>query len=469
MRRTAKRALTALLAALLLTPAAGCANTGSVPEEETEFVPSWESPDYSDFEMPGETDSLVIYTQGFESMFLSEAVAVFKKTFPDVTLEYKIMEQDEYLAKIRAEIPAGTGLDLMFAMLKDLPDVYKSMSTGLFEDLNPYFGADPDTDLSDFNEGVMNGGVMRERRYFAPVMYNLNMLLTTRENLADSGIGEKDLAAYDGFLDACAGYKEKNPDNHLFAEGVLLGTDFNYLRELYDLTGVRMIDYDRERVSLGEESFRKLMDVTKLWYKKGRPDINEGSAEKLMTDRHCLFSTQMNSSEPGIFLSMHVVRELGETPLLLAVPNADNGVTAEILYYVAIPGAAANRRNAWEFLKILLSDAVQTGNEQAADAWGVNKFLGLSPREGSERKRCDLAQKLLPLYNPRNDPVLVNVTDGDKEMLLGLTARVTDSALLPPVLFSYLKDNMEPYLRKKADFEECFGKLMNELELYKDE
>ncbi|MBQ5356414.1 MAG: hypothetical protein IIU08_11150, partial [Clostridia bacterium] len=123
----------------------------------------------------------------------------------------------------------------------------------------------------------------------------------------------------------------------------------------------------------------------------------------------------------------------------------------------------------WEFLKILLSDAVQTGNEQAADAWGVNKFLGLSPREGSERKRCDLAQKLLPLYNPRNDPVLVNVTDGDKEMLLGLTARVTDSALLPPVLFSYLKDNMEPYLRKKADFEECFGKLMNELELYKDE
>ena len=36
-------------------------------------------------------------------------------------------------------------------------------------------------------------------------------------------------------------------------------------------------------------------------------------------------------------------------------------------------------------------------------------------------------------------------------------------------LKTYLKDNMEPYLKKKAEFEDCYNDLLNVLKLYKDE
>ena len=57
----------------------------------------------------------------------------------------------------------------------------------------------------------------------------------------------------------------------------------------------------------------------------------------------------------------------------------------------------------------------------------------------------------------------------DKEMLLRIVSGVTDSVLLPPVLFSCIKDNMEPCLKKKAESDDCFSDLLNVLELYKDE
>ena len=41
--------------------------------------------------------------------------------------------------------------------------------------------------------------------------------------------------------------------------------------------------------------------------------------------------------------------------------------------------------------------------------------------------------------------------------------------MLPPILLTYIKDNMEPYLRGKAAFDDCYDDLLNVLELYKDE
>lgn len=47
--------------------------------------------------------------------------------------------------------------------------------------------------------------------------------------------------------------------------------------------------------------------------------------------------------------------------------------------------------------------------------------------------------------------------------------RVTRAVMLPPILLTYIKDNMEPYLRGKASFDDCYDDLLNVLELYKDE
>lgn len=472
-RMNLKRTISLLIAVLTMMPlSAGCgteeetdttSEIGNAAEEETEYVQTWESPDYSDFEMPGETNELVVYSDGTAS-FLAEAIGLFKKQYPEVNVVTKALGQDEYLTLIRTEIPAGSGPDFLVSIAKDLPDVYKTMVTGIFEDLNPYFTNDDEIDLSSFNEGVLSGGVMRERRYLVPIMYGLNTVITTEEALAENGISSADLLTFDGFCDSCAKFKENNPDSHLFSSGVTLGSSFDYLKEMTQSFAIEMIDYDRQAVALDHDAFQKAMDTVKLWYKKGRPDVNEGNESVLLARRYCLFNNR-TSRDISMFLDMEVLKEKEETPLLVAIPDQFDGVTAQIMYYYAMPQASANKLNAWRFLKILLSEDIQLGNPQASSIWNVNTFLGLSVHNESVKKRLDLIREKLPGEYDEFIPISAEET----EAFYDITTRVTRSVLLPPILKTYLKDNMEPYLKKKAEFEDCYNDLRNVLKLYKDE
>ena len=38
-----------------------------------------------------------------------------------------------------------------------------------------------------------------------------------------------------------------------------------------------------------------------------------------------------------------------------------------------------------------------------------------------------------------------------------------------PLVYTYVRDNMMPYITGKKTYEECYKKLLNTLELYKDE
>ncbi|MBR5680361.1 MAG: hypothetical protein IKX19_06875, partial [Clostridia bacterium] len=94
-----------------------------------------------------------------------------------------------------------------------------------------------------------------------------------------------------------------------------------------------------------------------------------------------------------------------------------------------------------------------------------NTFLGLSVHNESVKKRLALIREKLPReYNE-----FIPISAEETEAFFSITTRVTRSVLLPPILKTYLKENMEPYLKNKAEFDDCFNDLLNVLELYKDE
>lgn len=93
-------------------------------------------------------------------------------------------------------------------------------------------------------------------------------------------------------------------------------------------------------------------------------------------------------------------------------------------------------------------------------------FTSMSACESAGiKKRLDLIREKLPgEYNE-----FIPISAEETEAFYDITTRVTRSVLLPPILQTYLKDNMEPYLKKKAEFEDCYNDLLNVLKLYKDE
>ena len=70
-----KRVLALDLSLLMLLSLAACA----VQQGE----------DYADFVPPEETDTLVVYGNPYLSMLFDHAIALFKKTYPDVNVEYR--------------------------------------------------------------------------------------------------------------------------------------------------------------------------------------------------------------------------------------------------------------------------------------------------------------------------------------------------------------------------------------------
>ena len=55
------------------------------------------------------------------------------------------------------------------------------------------------------------------------------------------------------------------------------------------------------------------------------------------------------------------------------------------------------------------------------------------------------------------------------DRILERIGSISHSSSFPPVLYRYYRDEMLPYIQGKKDFDECFDKLMNVLELYIDE
>ncbi len=196
MKKRVFRRISLLLAALLTVGSVSCSggsepetggSTGHAPDNGAEAptnqaapaeppAPSdpaeteWPMPDYSDFVMPEETGELVVYADAaMGRSVMNPAVRIFEELYPGVRVDYKTMSEDDFEALIRTEIPAGRGPDLLLFTVTDIPDVYKTASTGLFADLNPYFLRDEEIDLDEFVVPVMDGGVQRRQRFFAPV------------------------------------------------------------------------------------------------------------------------------------------------------------------------------------------------------------------------------------------------------------------------------------------------------------
>ncbi|MBR5366572.1 MAG: extracellular solute-binding protein [Clostridia bacterium] len=472
-----KRALSLLLTLALLLPCFAACESGGAPSasgqpaQTADGEGAAEADLYPDFEMPEATDSLTVYSCGFSTTMLTKAVEIFRATYPDVTVDVQTYGEDEYRALLRTEIPAGRGPDFVFGSANDFQDVYKTMKTGIFEDLNPYLVKDEEFDFSEYNQAVLDGGLLYGHRYILPLRYTLSLYITSEENLRDNGIDTAEFTTFDGCLNACMRYGEQNPDNHLLQNGALLGGSV-YLRELFLSFAYQMIDYEAEQVVLDKEAFRRGMELCRMWYDKpakSDPDAVDMSSGAVLF-RRCLFLDGMTKDLEYISAA-YVLSMNGETPVLAAIPDERDGVTAQIEFFGAIPTASRNKLNAYRLMKILLSREIQLGDENAADVYSIapTGFFGMPVHNPSLKKRLELIRDLLPLYNPTGLESMPPVRQEDIDALYTLTERITRAVMLPPILLTYMKNCMESHLKSKADFDKCYNKLLNTLEIYKDE
>ena len=471
-----KRILSLVLTlALLLSALAGCeteSSRGGEPSGHTAPAQSAEEDTdagaggdeiplaYPDFVMPEATGSLTVYATGMLGLVMSPAVERFRELYPEVTVDYQTLSDEEYGLRIETEIPAGGGPDVLFAY--SIPDVYKTIETGIFEDLNPYMLSDPDFHEEDFYD-VLDVGLLNGVRGILPVEIKLPILQTTEEALADAGIGREEFRTWDGFISAALRYREQYPDNSVFS----YGWDDGYLFDMVRACGMDFIDYRNRVPAVDREKMEQLCTFCALDYREGAEADWDLTGGRGVTERKVLCE---NFGGGVLQLTMYrfaAEQDAGEHMIYETIPDVRDGVTATLVSFAAIPRSSENKLNAWRLIMILLSDEIQGGHEDTIFKTDYLRIGFPVRRESMERRITETVLGYYegsPEYPEYDDEIVRDIAD-----ISEVYGRMTGCRAVQSTVSGYIWKNMKPFLMGKQSFDKCYDRLYSELELYAGE
>lgn len=434
--------------------------------DEADIKPEEIKPDYSWFDFPEETSKLTVYSNdGNLKSVLDPAIRIFREKYPEVEVDYRIYGEDEYDSVIRTELPAGRGADLVLLDTVTVKDVYKTMSTGLFENLDPYFAKDDEITLGDYVSGVMDGGVFRGERLIVPLAYSLPIYMTTRSLLDELGISAESLSTCEGFTEAAKRYRELYPDGTLYLDTNFLDPLSPTMRKLYYAWNPAFIDYEKMEITAEEELIKQYADLLKLYYipnyvvRDKSKDYRRSTMytwQDSFLSKECLYNDGCSGFSNYMYARTLVPEKYGVFAFI--PPSLSGGKTASIDLMTAVPKGSGNKLNAWRLLKILLSDDIQSGTDGSVA--NIRYFWSGEPvKKGSIRKVLDSKRA-------RGDYLCSTELFDD---YCALWEEATEAVYMPIILQEYIRDELYPYVRGERSWEDCWKRFVNTLELYKDE
>ena len=234
-------------------------------------------------------------TYTMNSDMITPAVNIFSEMYPDVSVDVVSLSDEEYVNLLSAELPAGKGPDLILSPTDDFGgDVYKTMNSNLFVDLNQLILRDDEFSLDEYIENVMNAGIYKGKRYIMPIEYGLLPLVTTEEILDEEGFSTDSVQTYESFLDAARQYNERHADDGDKSALSAGDTSSMLLRNFLIYGSFRLIDYEKNSVSIDETSFREVMEFIKDAPKNDPPDFTDSMGAGLISRRN-LFDNSLFS------------------------------------------------------------------------------------------------------------------------------------------------------------------------------
>lgn len=319
--------------------------------------------------------SICVEESSLYSDVLLPVIERFQEQFPEVEVDIRqippiyqdsdIAVREAEVKQIKTEMMSGGGPDLFVqfvgtqmeynGLVSLFPDLEKSGRAGVFADLGEMIEADGTIDMNDFYPFVQEAGTMGERFVVFPLSFYDNALnVTTEANLEASGIDLKtansSAEAYASELERCLP-KEQRFD----AAGVG-----------YDNLSYGLLDYDTGEVHLGEKE-----EFYYSWGLERREDERwtENYDTKLQRQLTGIVSGEipmvtkaLNPASAGALAFAEYMAAEGAEAVFWMTPDEKGGCSpVDIGSFAAVNANSPNKGNAMEFLKILVSEEMQSG------------------------------------------------------------------------------------------------------------
>ncbi len=213
-------------------------------------------------------------------------------------------------------------------------------------------------------------GMYKGERQFIPISYGAGIYISSKEDLEANGFSLSSQTEYDEFYKQIEDFCKKNRANKdiwLTFYSLLE----NELHNIYPFNGLEVIDYEQGTVDVESDAFKRTMEAYKgmrcmLSREERGIDFpfkaSAGFAENAIKNRQVIFLPTFEWGTAILTSQAYVgLNALGETPVAYGMPNVNGGKTpAFSRQNAAIRKTSENKANAYEFIKILMSNTFQS-------------------------------------------------------------------------------------------------------------
>ncbi len=449
-----------LIAVLLITLFSGCA--GAPEPEHAGDSESIEGPKLADLKG---TDSLVIYTStgGTGDILDQRRIAQFTARH-DVDVEVVRVDGyfPEYTERVMNDLISGSGPDVLFVENLYSSDIAKIALSGNFLDLTDILAEDPDFSEEDYVEGVFEAGQFNGRQYVIPLSFEAPVLLSSTEKLEEIGFDWNDIETTEDFVENLG---ILTPAAEQTSDFKRMLDSQNRFSQLLITSGITLIDYETGEVLPDEEGLREFLEGYKAYFPYDYDETggsylsNQGHYQLisgewffwLSTDISCLAQSISVMKNKSSDYTMHLIpSQTGET-----VANIRGGA-------MAIRANAENSLNAYNFIKFMLSEDVQSDDTINASYFPIHKE--------AIRNLAYETPSLKPVngfdFIDSENPAL---SDEEAEMVIEMLTEIDRFVLGLPVMSSMVQESMLPFFRDEASYEDCLSELRSQLTFYLSE
>lgn len=283
---------------------------------------------------------------------ISSFIYDYNKKYGHTEYKINVVEFDnieKMTSQLTTEIMAGKGPDIIslgeLEMLSSSTE--KLIKQGAFANIDDIISNDSTEDkleLSDYNSDIFDSGVYEGKRYYIPVVFEPQILLSSSDKLSNYLSTAETGLTYENITKLNSNILDEDTNNELFYG---LEDYKNVFLNCID----EHVDFYSQKHDFNSEDFMKSIISLKELYSR-----NEKNGDKTAS----VFSATGQFQLYALYDEIAVIENDGDIPLITNVPNQDGVPTGMIMDAVFINNNSNNKQKILHFIKYVLSEKVQS-------------------------------------------------------------------------------------------------------------
>jgi ABC-type glycerol-3-phosphate transport system substrate-binding protein len=416
-------------------------------------------------------DQMIVYCDPGD-LYISDAVKEFnsiEKRSPVNIKEFNYSTQtEETKNKLISDLLAGDGPDIIFAFNSLFPKLRKTCNSGVFLDLNSLIKNDKDFKLTDYNQNVINSGIVDNKRCMLPICYRLPSIWTTKNILKsnDIHISDSKLTWKEFFNEA-----KKYMDKHAGEAKYFTGNFFEPSYIMEDICG-ELVDCKNKVTRFNTKEFINFLKK----YKEINPAICQtDEINKKGTVSRYLDSNSIVAIGTGGYIAPNNVfeinsvlkKELNQDVMTLNYPSIDDRQikSAYPERMIGINSKCRSQEKAFEFVKLLLSEKYQERTDIQGIPVNIKGYRDLVAKYSDESAKFIELGSTYVIKQVNGIPLPASVLKNTDEVINNINnCQIIDYSIVE--IASY---EVTEYLKGKSSAEETAKAIDDKVKLYINE